>query len=218
MNLEGKIISIEGIDAVGKTTQTGLLLDYILNEQNITKVKVYSFPDYTTETGKIIYDYLHNPKHDYRTKMFTNDYGETITGKRVFEIMQKNNKMEKLPGIVQELKSNYTLIMNRYIESQYVYGTLEGFDIHWLKQINSQLPKSDIVFVLALPIHKIKERLKRRKNKDIYEKNLKFLQKAQDRYFELAQEFDNWIIIGCDGKSSEQIHNDMITRMYLILR
>lgn len=217
MNLEGKIITFEGIDSTGKTTQTGLMLDYILNTEQITKVKVYSFPDYSTETGKTIYDYLHNPKHKYHTSLFTNDNGETITGKKIFELMQKNNKMEKLPGIVQELKSGYTLIMNRYVESQYVYGGLEGFDIHWLRQINNQIPKSDIVFVLVLSIDEIRARLVRRTNRDIYEKDIQFLKKAQNRYLELAEEHDNWIVIDCNNKTIKQIHNEIVDKMKLVL-
>jgi dTMP kinase len=49
---KAKILVIEGTDGSGKETQSKLLFDY-LNSIGI-KVKKYSFPVYSSSTGKIV--------------------------------------------------------------------------------------------------------------------------------------------------------------------
>ena len=50
--MRGKLIVVEGTDCSGKETQTNLLLTNLHND-NI-KVEKFSFPNYQSQTGKII--------------------------------------------------------------------------------------------------------------------------------------------------------------------
>lgn len=52
------IIVIEGSDGSGKRTQSNILLDYI-NTHTKYKGRMWDFPDYESETGRLIYDMLH---------------------------------------------------------------------------------------------------------------------------------------------------------------
>lgn len=54
---EKLFIEIEGMDGVGKNTQSNKLLNYYL-EKGMSS-RIYSFPDYELQSGKSIIDYLH---------------------------------------------------------------------------------------------------------------------------------------------------------------
>lgn len=60
MNIQshaGLIIVLEGLDKSGKTTQAKMLFDYLLNKKP-GKVVLISFPDYSTQIGKLVRDFL----------------------------------------------------------------------------------------------------------------------------------------------------------------
>ena len=202
---KGKFLVIEGIDCSGKSTQSGLLLKYLM-KNNIPSV-FFTFPDYTTNSGVKIKNYLQ---------------GKSNFDKNYFEMLQHINKVEKQNIILDYLKNGYYVICNRYIESQYVYGQLEGYSLDCLMSINDSLPQSNIVFVLDLPIHIIKSRLEGRKRKygkvDRYEENTELLEKAREKYLELAQKFDNWIVIDCYKKGMKQINEEIISKLTLVLK
>ena len=103
------IIVIEGGDQAGKKTQTELL-SKALKKQKI-KTKTFSFPDYSTPLGKEIEKYL--------------------SGKRNFppqtiHCLLAANRWEKLNQILQAQLKNSVIIMNRYYQSNLVYGLANG--------------------------------------------------------------------------------------------
>ena len=203
---KGKILTMDGIDASGKRTQSGLLLRHFM--RNDIPCTFYSFPDYTTNSGILIKKYLQG--------------NLPIMTKREFEKMNMINKLEKKRDILEHLNNGYYVVCDRYIESQYVYGQLEGFELDYIQSINEDLPQSDIVFILDLPIRVIKKRLETRKRKygrtDKYEENIDFLSKAREKYLELAQKFDNWIVIDCYKKTMKQINQEIISKLTLVLK
>ena len=69
--------------------------------------------------------------------------------------------------------------MNRYRESNLVYGITNGLKLDWLEKLDEGLPKSDLVIVLDVPQ---KESFARKKqNRDKFEKNKEFSNKIFSR-------------------------------------
>src|SRR5574339_108367 len=130
--------------------------------------------------------------------------------------------MEKLPELMGHIKEGRTIIMNRYIESQYAYGVVEGHDFKWLHELNKYLPKSDIVFLLDLDMDEVKQRVLRRNKfngvKDSYENNFKFLEKVKNEYLKLYLDFDNWHYVNCTDRSIESISDEIITKLFFVLK
>lgn len=56
--MSGIMFSVEGVDGVGKNTQSKLMRDYLISLGR--KCDLYSFPRYETETGKRIGQYLNS--------------------------------------------------------------------------------------------------------------------------------------------------------------
>ncbi|HSD05539.1 MAG TPA: dTMP kinase, partial [Nitrosopumilaceae archaeon] len=163
------IIVLEGFDQAGKGTQSKLLAKYLKSKK--LKYKIFSFPDYATPIGKEIQNYLG---------------GKRKFPPQVIHCLLAANRWEKIGEIKDALAKNYVLIMNRYYQSNLVYGITNGLDLKWLLNLDTGLPKEDLVIVLDV---KPKESFNRKKiQRDKFEKNKKFAQKIVGTYRSLAKD------------------------------
>ncbi len=183
------IIVIEGGDQAGKKTQTELLFR-ALKKRKI-KTTTFSFPDYTTPIGKEIAKYL--------------------GGKRKFppqtiHCLLAANRWEKLNEITKAQSKNSVLIMNRYYQSNLVYGLANGMKQKWLENLDAGLPKADLVILLDVSQ---KESFHRKKtNRDKFEKNKEFLKKISKIYRTTAKK-KRWKIVDAT-KSKEEVHEEIL--------
>ena len=183
------IVVIEGGDQAGKKTQTELLFK-ALKKRKI-KTETFSFPDYSTPVGKEIAKYL--------------------SGKRKFppqtiHCLLAANRWEKLNQILKAQSKNSVLIMNRYYQSNLVYGLANGMKQNWLENLDAGLPKADLVILLDVSQ---KESFQRKKIKrDKFEKNEKFLKKISKIYRDTAKK-KRWKIINA-SQSKEKVHQEIL--------
>ncbi|MDX1595575.1 MAG: dTMP kinase [Nitrosopumilaceae archaeon] len=183
------IIVIEGGDQAGKKTQT-TLLEKALKKRKI-KTKTFSFPDYDTPIGKEIRKYLN---------------GKRKFPPQVIHCLLSANRWEKLDEIKKAQERNSVLIMNRYYQSNLVYGLANGMKQSWLETLDDGLPKADLVILLDVTQ---KESFQRKKsNRDKFEKNKQFLQKISRLYKTTAKK-KHWTIIDA-SQSKEQIHEEIM--------
>ena len=184
---KGKIIVIEGIDKAGKTTQATLLLNEFKNKS----VKI-DFPDYTTPIGKEIKQFL--------------------DGKRVYSDVVKMmllsaNRWEKKTEIDKIISKGTTIIMNRYYQSNLVYGVSKGLNLDWLLSLDEGLPKADLVIVIDIKSDTMVSRSKNRVI-DTFEKDRELIRKVKRTYRVLAKKF-KWYVI--DGeKSIDDVHSQVL--------
>jgi dTMP kinase len=102
------------------------------------------------------------------------------------------NRWEKLNHILLAQSKNSVLIMNRYYQSNLVYGLANGMKQSWLENLDAGLPKADLVILLDVSQ---KESFNRKKsNRDKFEKNEEFLKKISKIYRNTAKK-KRWKII-----------------------
>jgi dTMP kinase len=179
----GKLIVIEGLDKSGKTIQSKLLFNFY-NKIFPGLVSLLNFPDYTTRIGKEIQLFLEG-----KVK-YTNE---------VKHILLSANRWEKKSEIERLREQNNIIILNRYYQSNLVYGLANGMNIDWLINLDYGLPKEDIVIVLDIdPIISYKRGVENNFVFDEFEKNKDFLKLARKNYLDLAKKF-NWNIINSDN-------------------
>jgi dTMP kinase len=164
----GYIVGIEGIDAVGKKTQS-LLLSRWLSKKGL-KITRLSFPDYHTPIGKEIKSFL--------------------SGRRTYpaelqHLLFAANRWEKSDEIKSHLEEGGALVVNRYTESNLAYGVANGLGLDWLASLERGLPRADLVIVLDAPPKSLSSR-RPNSNKDDYEKSASLQREAQKAYRELA--------------------------------
>ncbi|MFQ5969005.1 MAG: dTMP kinase [Nitrososphaerales archaeon] len=183
------LIVIEGSDKAGKATQTQLLADRLAKER--FSVKTCAFPDYSTKIGKEIKALLHG-KRDYPIE--------------VRHMLLSANRWEKKRAIEGMLKANKVVILNRYYQSNLVYGLASGLKLEWLQSLDSGLPKEDLVIVLDVsPEVSIK---RRQREEDIFETNNDIMNNVSRLYREFAIKY-NWILIDGD-RSEEEVHKEIL--------
>jgi dTMP kinase len=184
---KGKIIVLEGIDKAGKSTQSKLLMDYLKLSGKICTL--ITFPDYTTSIGAEIKAFLEG-KRDYPIELK--------------HILLSANRWEKKKEIESMVDSGTIVIINRYYQSNLVYGTSNGLNLRWLLSLEKGLPTADLVIVLDVTP---RITLKRSLEPDEFEKDVSLLQNVYKNYHKLAKPF-RWTILNAE-KSRDQIHDEV---------
>lgn len=172
---KGTFIAIEGIDAVGKRTQTSILSSWLASKG--FKIRTLSFPFYQTVIGREIRKFLD---------------GGTNYPQEVRAMLYAANRWERKADLEAILASTDVTIVNRYTGSNLAYGTSYGLDLEWLLNLEAGLPKPDLVLVLDAPPTKLVPR--RGSNKDSYERNIDLQEKARSAYLMLAEKF-GWRVV-----------------------
>jgi len=180
----GYIIGIEGIDAVGKSTQSRLLVDWL--RRRGAKPIMMSFPDYQTPIGKEIKSFLAG-RREYPAELQ--------------HLLFAANRWEKSEEIKSHLRENEIMVVNRYTESNLAYGVANGLDVDWLSNLEKGMPKADLVVVLdARPGYLSSRRPD--DAKDTNEKNSALQTGAQRAYRDLAHK-RGWELIDAGGSVRE---------------
>lgn len=183
---KGKIIVFEGIDKAGKTTQAKLL------EKKLGRKCVrIDFPDYSTPVGKEIRQFL-DGKRDYPDE--------------VKMMLLSANRWERKDAIEKIVGKGTTVIMNRYYQSNLVYGVSKGLKLDWLLSLDKGMPKADLVIVIDI---KPKTLVNRSKNVvDTFEKDLELIRRVKKNYRILAKKF-NWRFVEGE-KSVDEVHQQVL--------
>jgi dTMP kinase len=184
----GKIIVLEGTDKAGKTTQSRILAEAIKAAGRVCVV--IDFPDYTTPIGLEIRAFL-DGRRDYPAE--------------AKHLLFSANRWEKKKEIESMVESGTIVVMNRYWQSNLIYGTANGMDEGWLLRLDKGLPKADMVIAILV---KPGVTSKRAETLDAFESDLKFADRAYKNYLKFAKKF-KWKVI--DGsKSREQVHQEVM--------
>jgi dTMP kinase len=186
---KGKIIVIEGIDQAGKYTQSNLLQSNLLQSGNVCTIM--DFPDYTTPIGQEIRAFLDsNRNYTLETE----------------HLLMSANRWEKKNDIESLIESGTVIIMNRYYQSNLVYGVSNGLNLKWLLNLDKGLPKEDVVIILEVNPNTSYQRVPG--NRDAFEADRKLLTKVHKNYRKLARQF-KWKVINGERVSGE-VHDDIM--------
>ena len=188
----GKIITLEGIEKSGKTTQAQMLSHYLSKEKHLNTAH-FDLPDYQTDVGQIIYKYLNQ--------------AEMPSNPEVLHLLYAANRYEIRDVINFHLNDGYVVIMNRYYQSNIVYGTVNDLEIRWLYTLDKNMPRSDLTIILDVPVQ-ITEKRGTRMAKNRFEQDREFKERVREAFLTLAEK-EKWKVIDA-ARSKEDIHNDII--------
>jgi dTMP kinase len=194
---KGKIIVIEGTDKAGKGTQSRLLMNALKLSGKICIMM--DFPDYTTPIGKEIRSFL-GGRRSYAIE--------------VKHLLLSANRWEKKKDIESTIENGTIIIMNRYYQSNLVYGVSHGLKLNWLLNLDRGLPREDAVIVLEVSPDISYRRVP--KDRDTFEMDQKLLTEVNKNYRKLAKRF-NWKLINGE-KFSEEVHNEIMGVVTKILK
>ncbi len=188
----GKIITLEGIEKSGKTTQAQMLSHYLSKEKHLNTAH-FDLPDYQTDVGQIIYKYLNQ--------------AEMPSNPEVLHLLYAANRYEIRDVINFHLNDGYVVIMNRYYQSNIVYGSVNGLEIRWLYTLDENMPRSDLTIILDVPVQ-ITEKRGTLMAKNRFEHDRELKERVREAFLTLAEK-EKWKVIDA-ARSKEDIHNDII--------
>ena len=194
-----KLITIEGTDCAGKSTQLKLLISK-LKEKNIN-VECFKFPNYDSPTGRIVGEcYLGRSGKGFFKE------GASNVNPKVASLLYAADRVYNI-GKVKELLENNHVILDRYIDSNIAYNGAKITDkeerfalYNFLIQLEYnllELPKPEIKILLYMP-SEFSKILKagRQEIVDEHEKDEAFLLRVENAYLEVA-ELLGYKIINC---------------------
>ena len=202
----GKLIVMEGVDGVGKTTQFNALKKYF--EELGYTVRGLHFPTHGTGFyGNLVDDYL-NGKFGKLSEI----------PPRFSAYLYAGNRYENSDVIRSWLDEGNIVLLDRYVSSAMAHQgsnisdkklRLEFYD--WLERLEfdlNKIPKPDRVIVLDADIETIKKSIHNRGNQDIHESDPDHLRKTIGVYRELAELYgDYWKMIKCDVPAVFNLRN-----------
>ncbi len=209
--MTGNIITIEGLDGAGKSTQINLLTDR-LTACGI-KHRFIHFPMLNKGVyGKLIAQYLRG------------EFGsiEHVHPKLV-ALLFAEDRNEYKKQLVQWLNEGYLVVMDRYVNSNIAFqcaktdNSIEKTELkNWILEFEfdyNKLPKPDISFFLHVPFNIIESSLQKEREgsdreylngkTDMHEDSLDLQQKVYKEYLELLNEQSNFYEIKCFSNDSQ---------------
>lgn len=212
----GALIVVEGVDRSGKSTQAKLLAEALRFKGYKTELMV--FPDRTTNTGRLINEYLSNK--------------DCKLNDEAIHLLFAANRWESVDKIKMLLNEGITIIVDRYSYSGMVYSMAKSIAINifvqqylriclyfildmnigWCSAPENGLPKPDTVFLLTLS----NEAMQKRPSfgEERYENTL-MQKRVADNYMKLID--DNWSIIDADGEI-EVIHKILLNSTINVIK
>lgn len=167
MSKKGKIIVIDGMDGCGKATQSMLL--YKKLKENNEKVKIFSFPNYESDSSYFV------------KKLLKGEYGQLKDNKYIVSLFYAMDRCITYHNDIKKYyNEGYTIILDRYYTSNIIYQLPKDNHFSYLKFIKDievdklELPTPDLTIYLVSNPNVSDLLLNKRYNndenkKDIYE-------------------------------------------------
>jgi dTMP kinase len=222
----GKFVVIDGTDGSGKGTQTNLLIQMLKSEG--FDVEMADFPQYGTKSAGAVEEYLNGK------------YGQVNA--YVGSILYAVDRFDASFKIRKWLDEGKIVVSNRYVTANAGHqgGKIDDNAerikyFKWLDNLEYNIfciPKPDLNIILHVPA-KIAQKLVDKKPKeqrayaggkkrDLHEKDIKHLQRAEMVFLQIAELFPNTKLIECVEEgvlmTPEQVHNkvwNLVRRLVL---
>ncbi|XP_054153252.1 thymidylate kinase-like [Oppia nitens] len=186
--MRGALIVLEGIDRVGKSTQT-IRLKEALDTRQVT-AQVMTFPNRLTPIGQMINEYLKGDKH--------------LTDE-VIHLLFSANRWELREEMLRLLSCGTTLIVDRYAFSGVAYSAAKpSLNFEWCRQSDKGLPRPDSVLYLTANEDIISSRSGF--GDERYETKA-FQQIVKQNYENLREDY--WEIINAN-KNGDEVHKELL--------
>jgi dTMP kinase len=191
-------IVFEGITGSGKKTQVKLLAERLQNVGE--RAVMIGFPNFETQIARLTRNIMDADPHTL-SLLFAAD---------------RSLYQERIKGL---LNAGEIVLCDRYSYSNFAYMSAKGLDLKWLIELEKNILKPNIVFLVDVPVSVSFTRVQQLKIEDFTKKEIlsriererEVMEKIREIYLNLAINHDKetkWFVI--DGSQSiEKIHEDI---------
>ncbi|MDP3957042.1 MAG: hypothetical protein Q8Q10_00880 [bacterium] len=133
----GKMITLYGINGIGKTTQTELLVEFLRSQGK--QASCLKIPVYNLEPeGSFIYKYLHDVKFREENEVTT----------EVLQEKYAKNRERYEPELRKRLTAEEWIVAEDYTGTGIAWGLTWGADLKYLEEINRGLYQPDLCILM----------------------------------------------------------------------
>ncbi len=218
--MKGKLITIEGTDCSGKSTQLELLCKRL--EREGVDFKKVAFPRYDSASSALVRMYL------------VGEFGENVSSVNAYAA-SSFFAVDRVASYLREWKdylaSGGCVLLDRYTTSNAIYQASKLPEnerdtfCDWLFDFEYNLlglPAPTAVIFLDMPPSSAEKLMKKREEtEDIHERDKGYMKACYDSAKSLSEKY-SWQRISCtDGeriKSIEEIHEEIFTKVSEILK
>ncbi len=195
---KGLLIAVEGIDGAGKRTLCSFIKTF-LESQNY-KVIQFAYPDYSSNWGKIIEDYLHS-----RIELDINEQFFAY----FIDILKDQDKIRKSLG------EGNIVLTDRYFSSTVAFQCAKGFNYRKALSIMDTIEviKPDLTLFIKIPPRlALKRKFNQKKSLDRHEKDTQLLENVDMMYEKMLKNevlSKKWIKIDGD-QELKKVEEDIL--------
>lgn len=182
----GYFIVFEGVDGGGKSTQIKMLAEYF-NELGFD-VELHMEPTQGT-IGSLIWSYMRSKNRSFNP--------ETEA------LLFAADRIEHGKAIEKALGEGKVVISDRYLHSSLAYQGAAGVDVEWMKCLNREALKPDLVILLDIDPESSLKRVSDR-DKTVFEER-EYLKKVRSEYLGYAEEGELRVVDA--NQPIEDVHN-----------
>ena len=168
--MQGKLVSIEGIDGCGKSTHTRLLARWL--RARGYKVVVTDEPT-NGPIGRII------------KRILRGELKVPVAAEALLFAADRLYHLNKL--ILPAMRAGKIVITERYTYSSLAYQSARGLNLQWIAKINEKVLKPDLAVLIDVPADVGLRRIKGVRELDTFEKDLKLQQKVRVNYLSVSK-------------------------------
>ena len=133
MKTKGLLVALEGIDNAGKTSHITRLAEYFQRKGR----EVLATKELTSPIGPFIWEGL---------------YAKNLTAFLKTYLFATDRAIRYEHFVLPALQKGNLVLADRWNVSAYVYRGFEGYDLRFVKAVNSKIPQADLTIVLDLPV------------------------------------------------------------------
>ena len=133
--------------------------------------------------------------------------GQTRYNPYALHVLFALNRYEEKPFIERLLEEGSIIVMNRYFQSNIIYGLADGITRHeWLESLDGEMPQANLIIILDISVE---ESMSRNSNPDVNEQDKNYLRRVRSYFLKYADAY-GWKIVDANNKSKEEIHTEVI--------
>lgn len=191
----GILITFEGIDRAGKTTQIDKLVEALRSKGH--SVAFLAFPT-SNATGKFIRQVLS---------------GKESLSPEALHLMFSADRYQAKTKLLEMIAQNSVVILDRYYYSGLAYSLARGLDYGWCLNVDSNLPVPTCVIYLDLDP---RIAAKRSNYGDDFEDNIEFQTKVRTMYLTMANDC-KWKKINVNMRTINEVHSIVLVAIEFVI-
>lgn len=185
--MKGKLVSIEGPDGCGKSTQAKLLARWLRSRGH--KVIITDEPT-NGVIGRVIKRVLR---------------GELRVPVAVEALMFAADRVQHVTNLIAPaVRAGKVVLNERYVSSSLVYQSARGLSMSWIRSINRYAPKPDLAILIDVPADVALTRIKSSRKLDEFERDMRLQKRVRRNYLRIAKREGLKVVDGARSRDEVQ--------------